>query len=130
MTVSKQPVAEQDPLTHRIIGAAMSVHSELGPGLLESVYLNALCVEPDEQGIRYRAEQPVDVIYRGRHVSHLYADIIVEGKVIIELKSVEKLAPIHTAQLITYLKSTGVRTGLLINSNVRHLRDGIKRLAN
>lgn len=123
-------VAEQDPLTHRIIGAAMSVHSDLGPGLLESVYQNALCVELQEQGMSFRAEQPLDVIYRGRHVGHLYADIIVEGRVILELKSVEELAPIHTAQLITYLKATGLRTGLLINFNVRHLRDGIKRLAN
>ncbi len=122
--------AEQDPLTHRIIGAAMRVHSDLGPGLLESVYQNALCVELQEQGMRFRAEQPVDVIYRGRHVGHLYADIIVEGRVILELKSVENLAPIHSAQLITYLKATGLRTGLLINFNVRHLRDGIKRVAN
>jgi len=108
----------------------MSVHSDLGPGLLESVYQNALCVELQEQGMSYRAEHPVDVVYRGRHVGHLYADIIVEGRVILELKAVEKLAPIHTAQLITYLKATGLRTGLLINFNVRHLRDGIKRLAN
>ena len=123
-------VAEQDPLTYRIIAAAMSVHSDLGPGLLESVYQNALCVELQEQGMRYRAEQPVDVVYRGQHVGHLYADVIVEERVILELKSVEKLAPIHTAQLITYLKATGLKTGLLINFNVRHLRDGIKRLAN
>ena len=123
-------LAEQDPLTHRIIGAAMSVHSELGPGPLESVYKNALCVELQEQGMRYNAEQPVDVVYRGRHVGHLYADIIVEKRVILELKSVDNLAPIHTAQLITYLKATGLRTGLLINFNVRHLRDGIKRVAN
>lgn len=122
--------AEQDPLTHRIIGAAMSVHSDLGPGLLESVYQNALCVELQEQGMRFSAEQPVDVVYRGRQVGRLYADIIVEGRVTLELKSVEELAPIHTAQLITYLKATGLRTGLLINFNVRHLRDGIKRLAN
>lgn len=108
----------------------MRVHSDLGPGLLESVYQNALCVELQEQGMRFRAEQPVDVIYRGRHVGHLYADIIVEGRVILELKSVENLAPIHSAQLITYLKATGLRTGLLINFNVRHLRDGIKRVAN
>ena len=108
----------------------MRVHSDLGPGLLESVYQNALCVELQEQGMRYSAEQPVDVAYRGRHVGHLYADIIVEERVILELKAVEELAPIHTAQLITYLKATGLRTGLLINFNVRHLRDGIKRLAN
>lgn len=108
----------------------MSVHSALGPGLLESVYQNALCVELQEQGMRYSAEQAVEVVYRGRHVGHLYADIIVEEQVILELKAVEQLAPIHTAQLITYLKATGLRTGLLINFNVRHLRDGIKRLAN
>ena len=120
--------AENDPLTRRIIGAAMNVHSEFGAGLLESVYQNALCIELRAQGIQFQAQQAIDIKYRDQHVGHLIADIVVERRVILELKSVEKLEPIHTAQLITYLKATGIKTGLLINFNVRHLRHGIKRV--
>ena len=119
---------EKDPLTDRIIGAAMTVHSEFGAGLLESVYQNSLCLELRAQGIRYQAQQAIEIQYRGQHVGHLIADIVVDGRVILELKSVEILEPIHTAQLITYLKATGIKTGLLINFNVRHLRHGIKRV--
>ena len=119
---------EKDPLTRRIIGAAMNVHSAFGAGLLESVYQNALCIELRAQCIRFQAQQAIDIKYHEQHVGHLVADIVVEGRVILELKSVEKLLPIHTAQLITYLKATGIRSGLLINFNVRHLRHGIKRV--
>lgn len=119
---------EQDPLTNRIIGAAMNVHSAFGAGLLESVYQNSLCLELVAQGIRFQSQKAIDITYREQHVGHLIADIVVEGRVILELKSVEKLEPIHTAQLITYLKATGIKTGLLINFNVRHLRHGIKRV--
>lgn len=120
--------SEKDPLTGRIIGAAMNVRSEFGAGMLESVYQNAMCIELNAQGIRFQEQQAIDIKYRNQHVGHLIADIVVEGRVILELKSVEKLEPIHTAQLITYLKATGVKTGLLINFNVRHLRHGIKRV--
>lgn len=120
--------ARPDPLTGRIIGVAMQVHSAFGAGLLESVYQNALCIELKAQGIRFQAQQAIDITYRNQPVGHLIADVVVEGRVILELKSVEKLLPIHTAQLITYLKATGIKTGLLINFNVRHLRDGIKRV--
>ena len=120
--------SEKDPLTDRIIGAAMKVHSAFGAGLLESVYQKSLCLELRAQGIRFEAQKAIDITYRDQHVGHLVADIVVEGRVILELKSVEKLEPIHTAQLITYLKATGIKTGLLINFNVRHLRHGIKRV--
>ncbi|MCY3865331.1 MAG: GxxExxY protein [Chloroflexi bacterium] len=120
--------SEKDPLTGRIIGAAMNVHSAFGAGLLESVYQKSLCIELRAQGIRFQAQQAIDITYRDQHVGHLVADIVVDGRVILELKSVEKLEPIHTAQLITYLKATGIKTGLLINFNVRHLRHGIKRV--
>ncbi|MDE2775089.1 MAG: GxxExxY protein [Chloroflexota bacterium] len=120
--------SEKDPLTGRIIGAAMNVHSAFGAGLLESVYQNALCIELEAHGIRYQAQQAIDIKYRGQHVGRLIADIVVEDRVILELKSVDSLLPIHTAQLITYLKATGIKTGLLINFNVRHLRHGIKRV--
>ena len=106
----------------------MNVHSAFGAGLLESVYQKSLCLELRAQGIRFQAQQAIDITYRGQQVGHLVADIVVEGRVILELKSVEKPLPIHTAQLITYLKATGIKTGLLINFNVRHLRQGIKRV--
>ena len=88
---------ERDPLTRRIIGAAMSVHSAFGAGLLESVYQNALCIELRAQGIRFQAQQAIDIKYRDQHVGHLIPDIVVEGRVILELKSVESLLPIHVA---------------------------------
>jgi len=120
--------AEQDPLTGQIIGASMNVRSAFGAGLLESVYQKSLCLELRAQGIRFQAQQAIDITYRSQQVGRLVADIVVEGPVILELKSVERLLPIHTAQLITYLKATGIKTGLLINFNVRHLRQGIKRV--
>ena len=106
----------------------MKVHSAFGARLLESVYQKSLCLELRAQGIRFQAQQAIDITYRDQHVGHLVADIVVEGRVILELKSVDKLEPIHTAQLITYLKATGINTGLLININVHHLRHGIKRV--
>jgi len=108
----------------------MQVHSEFGAGLLESVYQNALCIELRARGIRFHAQKAIDIRYRDQHVGHLIADIVVEGRVMLELKSVEELQPIHTAQLITYLKASGIQTGLLINFNVRYLRQGIKRVVN
>lgn len=102
--------------------------SAFGAGLLESVYQKSLCLELRAQGIRFQAQQAIDITNRDQHVGHLVADIVVEERVILELKSVVKLEPIHTAQLITYLKATGIKTGLLINFNVRHLRDGINRV--
>ena len=119
---------ERDPLTDRIIGAAMTVHSAFGAGLLESVYQNSLCLELRARGIRFQAQQAIDITYRDLHVGHLVTDIVVEERVILELKSVEKLEPIHTAQLITFLKATGIKTGLLIDFSVRHLRHGIKHV--
>ncbi len=120
--------SDRDPLTNRIIGEAMKVPSAFGAGLLESVYQKSLCLELRAQGIRFQAQQAIDITNRDQHVGHLVADIVVEERVILELKSVVKLEPIHTAQLITYLKATGIKTGLLINFNVRHLRDGINRV--
>lgn len=108
----------------------MNVHSAFGAGLLESVYQNALCIELRAQGIRFQTQHAIDIKYRDQHVGHLIADIVVEERVILELKSVESLLPIHVAQLITYLKASGLKTGLLINFNVRHLRHGIRRVAN
>ena len=119
---------KRDPLTWNIIGAAIEVHRELGPGLLESLYEDALCYELDETGLSFQRQMPISVKYKSRSIGNLIADVVVEDKVILELKAVEKLAPIHTTQMLTYLKVTGLSLGLLLNFNVATLRDGgIKR---
>ena len=118
----------QDPLTHEIIGAAIEVHRDLGPGLLESVYEDAFCIELEERCVEYQRQRQVQLLYKGRNIGDLYADLVVSNTVIVELKSVEALKPIHTAQLLTYLKLTGLRTGLLINFNVSVLKKGVKRV--
>lgn len=115
-------------LTGRIIACAMRVHSALGPGLLESTYQECLCLELAEEGLSYCKEWELPVLYRGHKIPCGYrVDIVVENAVILELKSVETIKPIHEAQLLTYLKLSGISLGLLLNFNVEHLRDGIKR---
>ena len=119
---------KRDPLTWKIIGAAIEVHRELGPGLLESLYEDALCYELDEAGLSFQRQKPISVKYKSLSIGNLIADVVVEDKVILELKAVEKLAPIHTTQMLTYLKVTRLSLGLLLNFNVTTLRDGgIKR---
>jgi len=120
---------ERDPLTAAVIGAAIEVHKILGPGLLESIYDRALRHELALRGIPFQSQQPVPVSYKGQSLGDdLRLDIIVDGRLIVELKAVDQLHPIHESQLITYLKLTGLRTGLLINFNVRLLKDGLKRM--
>ena len=115
------------PLTYQIIGAAIEVHRTLGPGLLENVYENALCVELTERNLQYHQQAPIQVDYKGHNIGNLIVDIMVENRVIVELKSVKQITPLHTAQLMGYLKLTDLRTGLLINFNVEVLRDGVRR---
>jgi GxxExxY protein len=120
---------EKDPLTGAVIGAAIEVHRILGPGLLESIYQRALYHEMLLRGMVFQDQQPVPVNYKGANLDDdLRLDFVVADHVIVELKTVEKLLPIHEAQLITYLKLTGLHVGLLINFNVSLLRDGIKRM--
>lgn len=115
-------------LTQQVIGAAMSVHRELGPGLLESAYQACLAHELGWRQLPFEVEVPLPVKYRGLLVECGYRlDIVVAGKVILELKAVEQLHPVHQAQLMTYLKLSGHRVGLLINFNVNALKDGIVR---
>jgi len=116
-------------LTHKIIGCAIEVHRELGPGLLESIYHKCLIVELERNNFRYETEKMCDVVYKGAHVnSDLRIDLFIEDEVILELKSVKELLPIHEAQLLTYMKLMNMHLGLLINFNVLKLTDGIKRL--
>jgi GxxExxY protein len=119
----------EDPLTEKVIGCAIEVHRTLGPGLLESTYQKALAHELQLQGIAFRVEVSLPVVYKGVDLDCGYRlDIVAEDKLVLELKSVGELQGIHTAQLLTYLKVSGIETGLLINFNVERLVDGIKRL--
>ena len=117
----------QDRLSYRIIGAAIEVHKQLGPGLLESVYEKALCAEFQLRSIRFERQKRIDIIYKGDHVGYYIADLVVENRAIVEVKSVEMLEDVHTAQLLTYLKLTGLSAGLLLNFNEATLSKGIKR---
>lgn len=115
-------------LTEAVIGACIEVHRHIGPGLLESAYHQCLCHELKLRGITFQIEHPLPVNYKGSHLDCGYkADLVIEGRLLLELKSVSALAPLHEAQLITYLKLGGWEVGLLINFNVQILKDGIKR---
>jgi GxxExxY protein len=114
-----------------IVDAAMKVHSALGPGLLESAYEACLIRELRKRGLRVESQVPISVVYDGETLDvGDRADLIVEGVVLVELKSVETVLPVHKAQLLSYLRLSRKEVGLLINFNVEHLRDGIKRVIN
>ncbi|NES17833.1 MAG: GxxExxY protein [Symploca sp. SIO3E6] len=122
---------EANRLSNKIIGAAIAVHRELGPGLLESASEECLKYELSQQGLQVESQVPQSVIYRGISLDCGYRlDLLVEDLVIVELKAVESLQPIHSAQLLTYLKLKQRWLGLLINFNVPILKQGIKRLVN
>jgi len=126
--VSPNPTQE---ISHAVITAAMQVHSELGPGLLESTYTACLQHELKKAGFRSDAQVGLPVIYDGVKLDLGYRiDLLVEDLVIVELKSVDAIAPVHQAQIISYLKLSGRSVALLINFNVAHLKDGIKRFVN
>ena len=117
-----------DDGTKEIIGAAIEVHKDLGPGLLESVYEVCLCSELAERGIAFQRQVSLPVAYKGRKLdAGLRIDLLVEDRVVVELKSVEALLPLHEAQLLTYLKLTGKKVGLILNFNVSRMTDGILR---
>jgi GxxExxY protein len=118
-------------LTGQVIGAAIEVHKVLGPGLLESTYETCLCVELDKRNIPYERQKEIPIDYKGTKVDCGFrSDLIVDERLIVELKARDSLLPIHEAQLLTYLKLMNIKVGLLINFNVLVLKDGIKRLAN
>ena len=118
-----------DDLSNKVIGCALKVHKELGPGLLESTYEKCLCYELSKAGLRFEYQKELPVKYQEVDIDCGYRiDILVEGSLIIELKSVESLQRIHEAQIITYMKLSGIGLGLLINFNSVLLRDGIRRL--
>jgi len=115
-------------LTEKVIGLAIEVHRELGPGLLESTYRKCLCYELKDKNLIYQEEEPVPIKLKKLVIDCAYrADIIVEKKLIIEVKAVENILPVHESQLLTYLKFTGIKLGLILNFNVPLLKDGIVR---
>lgn len=128
--MSREPSKELDESARRVIGCAIQVHRVLGPGHLESVYENALCIELTKHGIGFVAQFPFTVEYDGSPVGESRADILVEDILILDLKAVEQFAPIHSAKTLAYLKALDLHLGLLINFNVPSLKDGIKRIIN
>ncbi len=122
-------MAEANELTGKVIGAGIEVHKILGPGLLESAYEACLCVELDRLKIVYERQKDLPVEYKGIKLDCGYRlDLLFPGVLIVELKACERLLPIHQAQLLTYMKLMGIKTGLLINFNVPVLKDGLKRM--
>jgi GxxExxY protein len=116
-------------ITRAIIGAAIRVHKALGPGLLESVYVAALVVELSKEGFNLETEKSVPASYGSVRLERGFrADIIVNGSVVVEVKSIKRLAPVHEAQMLTYLRLSGCTVGLILNFNVPLLKDGIKRV--
>jgi GxxExxY protein len=114
--------------TQRIIGCAIEVHKQLGPGLLESVYESALCVEFKVNSLPFKRQAGIPLYYKGELISEHRPDLIVDDAVIVEIKSVENLAPIHVAQMLTYLKVTSLQTGLILNFNSPTMKQGTRRV--
>ena len=124
----EEPGEALDELAHRVIGAAIEVHRLLGPGVLETVYEEALCVELTLRGVPLVRQVPIGLQYKGRTIGEARLDLLVGDCLVVELKAVEQIAPIHIAQTLSYLKAMRLRIGLLINFNVTTLRRGIKRV--
>jgi GxxExxY protein len=125
--ISGQELVRFNVLTEKIIGCAIEVHRTLGPGLLEHTYEAAICVEMDRRRISFERQSMFPVNYKGVQISTHRVDLIVEKAVVVELKSVDRFDPVFMAQMLTYLRCTGLRVGLLINFNGRVLRSGVRR---
>ena len=117
-----------EKLVRDVIGCCLAVHRELGPGLLEAIYTRAVGMELGARGIPFEAEKAVPVLYRGRPLCHQRLDLFIDKRVVLEIKSVDLLHLIHRAQVISYLRVTGARVGLLVNFNVPVLKQGIRRV--
>ena len=129
--MSGKIIMDINNLTGSIIACAIEVHKVFGPGLLEKIYEECLCIELRARKIPFERQKELLIQYKDKKLDCSYRlDLLVDNKVIVELKTVEKIQPIHEAQLLTYLKLTGIKIGLLINFNVPVLKEGIKRLAN
>jgi len=123
-----ESASARDPLSERIIGCAINVHRALGPGLLESAYEECLCLELKPAGMPYARQVPLPLIYRGTRLDCGYRlDVVVQSQLVLEIKAVERLLPIHDAQILSYLRLGGYKTGLLLNFHTVVLKDGIRR---
>jgi GxxExxY protein len=124
-----EPSTEHDRVAHQIVDAAFAVHNALGPGLLESVYEQCFSFELATRSLPVERQIPVPVVYRGLRIeAGLRMDLLVASLVVVEIKAVERLLPVHEAQLLTYLKLSGYRLGILINFNVVRIKDGLRRI--
>ena len=131
MSSTQDETDELNRLSNEVIGAAIEVHRHLGPGLLESAYESCLNWELRQRGLIVELQVPVPIHYKELLLDEGYRiDFLVEGKLVLELKSIDKLLPIHTAQVLTYLKMTGLKMALLLNFNIELMRSGIKRIVN
>lgn len=119
---------DDNALTERIIGCAIEVHKHLGPGLLESVYETAMCIELSAAALPIKRQCGVPLYYKGQLISEHRPDLVVADRVVVEIKSVERMDPIHTAQMLTYLRITGLSTGLVLNFNSAWLKQGVRRV--
>ncbi len=117
-----------EALVHETIGCCIAVHRELGPGLLEMIYGRAVCLELAAAGISFEPEKHCPVMYRGQLLCHQRLDLVVAGQVILEIKAVDRLSPVHHAQRLSYLRISRLRVGILLNFNEAVLRDGLKRI--
>jgi GxxExxY protein len=120
--------SDAERVMHETIGCAIAVHRALGPGFLESIYRTAMCIELDARHLAFERERPVRVSYRSVEIPGQRIDLIVEGLIVVELKAVAQLAGVHRAQLISYLRTTGLRGGLLVNFGAHVMKDGLKRV--
>jgi len=128
LLVSSSLQPELEKLMRDTIGACIAVHREFGPGLSEVVYSRATCIELDARGIPFEAEKPVPIRYRGELVCRQRIDLFVAGRLVLEIKSVERIHPVHIAQVVSYLRLTGARAGLVVNFNVPILKQGLRRV--
>ncbi|MCK4225715.1 GxxExxY protein [candidate division WOR-3 bacterium] len=128
VAIKDTKIEKLNKITKEIIGCAIEVHKQLGPGLLESVYEAALCIEFDINGISYQKQTMIPIEYKHHKIGEHRLDLLVENEIIVELKAVDNLSPIYKAQLLSYLKMANKRLGLLINFNTIQLKEGIKRI--
>jgi len=124
----REPDPRLDEVVRKVIGAAINVHRELGPGYPEKIYANALDIEMQSLGITFQRELEIPIRYKNTLVGEAFIDFYVDNALVVEIKAVEDLLPVHTSQVISYLKATGNHLGLLINFDVRILKDGVKRV--
>lgn len=128
LIVASSLPAETEDVIRRTIGCAIEVHRHLGPGYLETIYSQAMEIELNAQGLAFERERSFLVNYKGHRIAGQRVDFIVDGRVIVEIKAVARLDPVFEAKLISYLRTTGLRAGLLMNFNEQLLRDGLKRM--